>query len=229
MTHTQWTTVDQYLNDTIVKPDDVLDAALRASNEAGLPPINVTPAQGKLLQLIALAAGARSILEVGTLGGYSTIWLARALPPGGRLVSLERNPRHAEVAVANLERAGLSAVTDVRVGPALETLPRIAEDGEGPFDLVFVDADKPSNADYVRWTLRLTQEGSVIIIDNVIRDGAVVDAGSADPAVAGTREAIELMAAEPRLSATGVQTVGAKGYDGFTMAVVTADSSGRQS
>lgn len=228
MTHTLWTTVDQYLTDTLVKPDDTLDAALRASGEAGLPTINVTPAQGKLLQLIALAAGARSILEIGTLGGYSTIWLARALPPGGRLVTLERNPRHAEVAAANLDRAGLSAVTGVRVGPALETLPRMAEEGEGPFDLVFIDADKPSNSDYVRWALRLTREGSVIIIDNVIRDGAVADAGSRDPAVAGAREAIDLIAAEPRLSATAVQTVGAKGYDGFTMAVVTGDSNGRK-
>lgn len=229
MTDAQWTTVDRYLTETLVKPDDAHEAALRASEEAGLPAMQVTPAQGKLLQLIALAAGARSILEIGTLGGYSTIWLAGALPRDGRLVTLEVNPVHAVVAAANLERAGLSAVVDVRLGPAMETLPRLAEEGAGPFDLVFIDADKPSNAGYLRWALRLAREGSVIIVDNVIRGGAVVDPDSSDPSVVGAREVIDLIAAEPRLSATAVQTVGAKGYDGFTLAVVTADSSGRQS
>ena len=165
-------------------------------------------------------AGARSILEVGTLGGYSTIWLARALPPGGRLVTLEAEPRHAEVAAINLDRAGVADVVEIVIGKALDTLPRLAEDGRGPFDFVFIDADKPGNPDYFAWALRLSRPGAVIVVDNVVRGGAVADAGSDDPAVLGTRRLVELVAAEPRVTATAVQTVGSKGHDGFLLAVV---------
>ena len=165
-------------------------------------------------------AGARSILEVGTLGGYSTIWLARALPPGGRLVTLEAEPRHAEVAAINLDRAGVAEVVEIVIGKALDTLPRLAEDGRGPFDFVFIDADKPGNPDYFAWALRLSRPGAVIVVDNVVRGGAVADAGSDDPAVLGTRRLVELVAAEPRVTATAVQTVGSKGHDGFLLAVV---------
>jgi predicted O-methyltransferase YrrM len=218
-----WTAVDRFLTDLLVPPDPALDAALRDSDAAGLPAISVSPNQGKLLQLLARALGARTILEVGTLGGYSTIWLARALPPGGRLVTLESEPKHADVARANLARAGLADVVELRLGPALETLPRLAAEGRGPFDLVFIDADKPSTADYLTWALRLSRRGSLIVVDNVVRDGAVIDADSADPKVRGVRRFHEALAAEPRVSATAIQTVGSKGYDGFALALVTAD------
>ena len=217
----QWTVVGQYLADLLVPPDAALGAALAASEAAGLPAIAVAPNEGKLLQLLALMCGARTILEIGTLGGYSTIWLARALPPGGRLVTLELDPAHAEVARANVGRAGLAEVVEVRVGPALETLPRLAAEGRGPFDLVFVDADKGGYPDYLAWALRLTRRGSVIVADNVVREGAVADPASDDPNVRGVRRFLELLAAEPRVSATAVQTVGSKGYDGFAIAVVT--------
>lgn len=220
MTEQLWTSVDQYYSDTLVKPDEALDAALRDSDAAGLPPINVTPTQGKLLHLMARFCGARSILEIGTLGGYSTIWLARALPDGGRLVTLEAEPRHAEVARANIARAGLADRVEVRVGRALDTLPQLEADGSGPFDFVFVDADKPSNPDYVEWALKITRPGSVIIVDNVVRDGAVADSGSEDSAVLGVRRMNELIAADQRLTATAVQTVGSKGYDGMLVALV---------
>jgi predicted O-methyltransferase YrrM len=180
----------------------------------------VAPNQGKLLHLWARMIGARSILEVGTLGGYSTIWLARALPPGGRLVTLEAEPRHAEVAVANLERAGVADRVDVVVGKALDTLPVLADEGRGPFDLTFIDADKQGNADYFQWAVRLSRPGSVIVVDNVVRQGSVLDAGSDDPAVVGTRRLFEVVAAEPRVTATAVQTVGSKGHDGFLLALV---------
>jgi predicted O-methyltransferase YrrM len=222
MSREQWTAVDHYLTDLLVTPDAALDAALRDSAAAGLPSINVTPNQGKLLHLLAKAMGARSVLEVGTLGGYSTIWLARALPAGGRLITLEIDPKHAAVARANLARAGVADVVEVRLGPALDTLPQLAAEGRGPFDLVFIDADKPGNSDYFRWALKLARPGSLIIVDNVIRNGAVVDATSADPAVQAVRRLNELMAAEPHVSATAVQTVGAKGYDGFAVALVLA-------
>lgn len=217
----QWTAVGQYLADLLVPPDAALDAALAASEAAGLPAIAVAPNEGKLLHLLALMCGARTILEIGTLGGYSTIWLARALPPGGRLVTLELDPAHAEVARANVGRAGLAEVVEVRVGPALETLPRLAAEGRGPFDLVFVDADKGGYPDYLAWALRLTRRGSVIVADNVVREGVVADPASDDPNVRGVRRFLELLAAEPRVSATAVQTVGSKGYDGFAIAVVT--------
>jgi predicted O-methyltransferase YrrM len=197
-----------------------LTLALSDSAAAGLPPINVAPNQGKLLHLWARMVGARSILEIGTLGGYSTIWLARALPAGGRLVTLEAEPRHAEVAAANLDRAGVGDVVDIVVGPALDTLPVLASEGRGPFDLTFIDADKQHNADYFDWALQLARPGGVIVVDNVVRGGSVVDAGSDDPAVAGTRRLFDLVAAEPRVTATAVQTVGAKGHDGFLLAFV---------
>lgn len=215
-----WSAVDDYLATTLLGADPALETALRESELAGLPAIQVTPLQGRLLNFLARLAGARRILEVGTLGGYSTIWLARALPPGGRLISLEIEPKHAEVARANVERAGLGDAVEVRLGRALDLLPAMAADG--PFDLSFIDADKPSNPDYFEWALRYSRPGSVIVVDNVVREGAVVDAGSADPAVAGVRRVLELMAAERRVSSTALQTVGAKGYDGFSVSLVTS-------
>jgi predicted O-methyltransferase YrrM len=223
MTQEQWTAVDSYLRDLLVPPDPALDSALQASAAAGLPAIHVSPNQGKLLHLLARLQGARTILEVGTLGGYSTIWLARALPAGGSLVTLEVDPNHAEVARANLARAGLAGVVDLRLGPALDTLPRLAAEGRRPFDLIFIDADKPGYPDYFAWALRLSRTGSLIVADNVVRKGAVADPASEAPAVRGVRRFLELLAAEPRVSATVIQTVGSKGYDGFALALVTAE------
>ncbi|HEU5475387.1 MAG TPA: O-methyltransferase [Actinophytocola sp.] len=222
MTQAVWTEVDQYFTGQLVPHDHALDATLAASNAAGLPAINVAPNQGKLLNLLAQIRGARRILEIGTLGGYSTIWLARALPPDGRLVTMEYDRRHAEVARANIARAGLADRVDVRVGAALELLPALARERPEPFDLFFIDADKQSNADYFRWALRLCRVGSLIIVDNVVRGGRVVDGRSDDPGVVGTRRLIDAMAAEPRVTATAVQTVGSKSYDGFAMALVIA-------
>ncbi len=219
----QWTAVDNYFTDLVVKPDAALDAALQASDDAGLPHINVSPAQGKLLMQLAQMLGARKILEIGTLGGYSTIWLGRALPSDGRLITLEYDPKHAEVARANIDRAGLSAKVDVRVGRALDTLPKIEEEGNGPFDLIFVDADKPSNPDYLNWALRLSRRGSLLVFDNVVRGGGIIDAKNTDPGQVGTRRLLEMLGQEPRLSATAIQTVGVKGYDGFAMALVISD------
>jgi predicted O-methyltransferase YrrM len=218
----QWAAVDRYICDTLIPPDEALDAALRASNEAGLPPINVAPNQGKLLHLLARIQGARSILEIGTLAGYSTIWLARALPAGGRVTTLELEPKHAEVARKNFTRAGLSDTIDLRLGRATDTLAQLTAKGAGPFDLVFIDADKASIAEYFAWALKLTRVGSLIIVDNVVRKGAVIDAASADESVRGVRRFNEVLAKEKRVSATTLQTVGSKGYDGFTMALVTA-------
>ncbi|HEY7873891.1 MAG TPA: O-methyltransferase [Actinomycetota bacterium] len=220
MTQETWSAVDAYLADVLVGSDAALDEALRASEAAGLPAIQVTPNQGKLLYLLAKLGGARSILEIGTLGGYSTIWLARALPDGGRLTTLELDAGYAEVARANVERAGIGDAVEIRVGRALETLPVLAAEDAGPFDLVFVDADKPSNPEYFTWALELTRPGSLIVVDNVVRDGAVVDADTEDPGVQGVRLLNELMAADPRVSATTIQTVGSKGYDGFALALV---------
>ena len=218
----QWTTVDRYITDMLVPSDPALDAALAASTAAGLPAINVAPNQGKLLHLLARMRGARTILEVGTLGGYSTIWLGRALPRDGSLISLEIDPKHAEVARANIARAGLADRVEVRLGRTVDSLAVIAAEGKDPFDLVFIDADKPSNADYFTWALKLTRPGSVIIVDNVIRKGAVADPASTDANVLGVRRLNELIAAEPRVSATAIQTVGSKGYDGFALALVVA-------
>ena len=221
MSQEWWDAVDDYFEGLLVPADPVLDEAVRASRDAGLPEIQVSATQGKLMNLLARTVGARSILEVGTLGGYSAIWLARALPAGGRLVTLEVDPAHAAVARANAERAGLAGVVEVRVGAALETLPKIAAEGGDPFDLVFIDADKPNNPGYFEWAVKLTRTGGLIIIDNVVRGGAVADPDNTSPAVTGTRRVHELIAAEPRVSATAIQTVGAKGYDGFTLALVT--------
>lgn len=223
MTQARWTAVDDYFAERLLPADPALEAALRATAEAGLPEINVAPNQGRLLHMLALMVGARAILEVGTLGGYSTIWLARALPPGGRLVTLEAEPRHAEVARANLARAGLAGVAELRVGPASETLPRLAAEGLGPFDLVFIDADKASTADYFRLALGMCRRGSLIVVDNVVRGGAVADPGGADASVQGIRRFVDAVAAEPRVIATALQTVGAKGYDGLALALVAAD------
>jgi len=220
MSQQQWTTVDDYYSDLLVPTDPVLDAVLAASEAGGLPAHNVAPNQGKLLMLLAQIQQARTILEIGTLGGYSTIWLARALPAGGRLITLEANPKHAEVARANIARAGLSDVVDLRVGRAIETLPQLTD--QAPFDLIFIDADKPSNPDYFTWALKLSRKGTLIIADNVVRDGAVIDADSDDPNVQGIRRFNELVAAEPRVSATAIQTVGSKGYDGFALILVTS-------
>ncbi|PKW13683.1 O-methyltransferase [Saccharopolyspora spinosa] len=213
----QWAAVDDYLGALLTPEDPVLTAALQASDEAALPHINVSALQGKLLNLLARSVQARSILEIGTLAGYSTIWLGRALPADGRLVTLEAEPKHAEVARANLARAGLDGITEVRVGPALDTLPELVEES---FDLVFIDADKPNIPEYFRWALVLTRPGGLVIVDNVVRRGAVVDEHSSDPAVQGARRFHEMLAAESRASATTIQTVGAKGHDGFTLAVV---------
>jgi predicted O-methyltransferase YrrM len=221
MTIERWTAVDRYIADRLVLSDSVLTAALEASAASGLPDISVTPNQGKLLWLWARVLGAKNILEIGTLGGYSTIWLARGLAAGGRLVTLEVEPKHAEVARANFARAGLEGVVELRLGPALETLPKLAAEGRGPFDLVFIDADKPNNPEYFAWALRLARRGSLIIVDNVVRGGAVINAESVDPSVQGVRRLNELLAAEPRVSATAIQTVGSKGYDGFAVALVT--------
>ncbi|MDT0611978.1 O-methyltransferase [Streptomyces lancefieldiae] len=217
-----WDDVDAYFINHLSPNDDPLEAALRESDAAGLPQVNVTANQGKLLQLLAQIQGARTILEIGTLGGYSTIWLARALPADGRLVTLEYSDRHAEVATRNIARAGLDALVDVRVGPALETLPELADENPAPFDLVFIDADKGNNPHYLEWALKLTSTGSLIVVDNVVRGGRVADADSTADDVRGTRAAIELIGSHPRLSGTAVQTVGSKGYDGFALARVLA-------
>ncbi|CAM5506980.1 O-methyltransferase OS=Streptomyces alboniger OX=132473 GN=CP975_10480 PE=4 SV=1 [Streptomyces alboniger] len=252
MSQQQWNSVDDYFTELLAPADEALSAALRDSEKAGLPHINVAPNQGKLLQLLAQVQGARRILEIGTLGGYSTIWLARALPADGRLITLEYEAAHADVARANIARAGLDKVVDIRVGPALDSLAEIGaehardgkdgEDGKddgaegkddgaegkdagnaedtAPFDFVFIDADKVNNPRYVEWALKLTRPGGLIVLDNVVRGGAVTDPASTDPSVRGTREALALMAEHPRLSATAVQTVGGKGYDGFAVARV---------
>jgi predicted O-methyltransferase YrrM len=223
MTQPQWTAVDKYLADLFAQHDPALDAALADSQAAGLPAIQVAAVQGKLLHVLALLSGARKVLEVGTLGGYSTIWLARALQPGGRLVSLEISPAHADVARKNLARAGVADRVEVRVGPALEALPKIAGEGIAPFDLVFIDADKQNNAAYFDWAVRLGRRGTLIITDNVVRDGAVIDAESTDERVQGVRRFHAAVAADPRVTASAIQTVGQKGYDGLSFAVVTAD------
>ncbi|MFJ8631065.1 O-methyltransferase [Streptomyces sp. NPDC093568] len=217
-----WDDVDEYFSAHLSPDDETLRAALRDGEAAGLPDIGVTAPQGKLLQLLAEIQGARNILEIGTLAGYSTIWLARALPADGRLISLEYSAKNAEVATRNIARAGLDRIVEVRIGPALESLPKLADENPAPFDLVFIDADKANNPHYVEWALRLTRTGSLIVVDNVVRGGRVVDAESDAPDVRGTRAAIELIGNHPRLTGTAVQTVGSKGYDGFALARVVA-------
>lgn len=222
MTQSTWDAVDQYLVGTLSPADPILEAALANSAAAGLPPIQVAPNQGKLLMLAAKAIRAERILEIGTLGGYSTIWLARALPAGGRVVTLEFEPKHAEVAKANLARAGFAEMVDVRVGRAIDLLPGVLAQGLGPFDLVFIDADKQSSPEYFAWALRLTRVGGLIVLDNVVREGEVTDGQSTDPRVLGIRKALEVMGSEPRVMASAIQTVGGKGYDGFAIALVVS-------
>ncbi|MFG3345113.1 O-methyltransferase [Streptomyces sp. NPDC048018] len=218
--HAQWTTVDRYFTDLLAPADDALTAALADSTAAGLPEIAVAPNQGKLLHLLVATQGARNVLEIGTLGGYSTIWLARALPADGRLITLEYDPKHADVARGNLARAGLDKIVEVRVGAALDTLPLLEQEGAGPFDFVFIDADKVNNPHYVSWALKLSRPGALIVVDNVGRAGKVATPHPEDPAVTGTREMVELVAREPRLDATAFQVVGTKGYDGLLIARV---------
>jgi predicted O-methyltransferase YrrM len=217
-----WTAVDQYLVEQLVPADPALEAAREANAAAGLPAIDVSPVQGKLLHLLARMQRAERILEIGTLGGYSTIWLARALPPQGRLVTLEFEAKHAAVARENLQRAGVASQVELRQGPAATSLEQLHAEGAAPFDMIFVDADKRNNPVYLEWSLRLSRLGTLIVVDNVVRDGAVIDAESKDADIQGTRRFFEMLAREPRLSATAIQTVGSKGYDGFVLALVTS-------
>lgn len=225
MTEPCWSAVDHYLTDLLVPSDPAFDAALAGNSAAKLPQIDVSPLQGKLLHLLARLSRARTILEIGTLGGYSTIWLARALPSGGRLISLEADPRHAAVANGNIARAGLAHVVDVRVGKALDSLPVIEAEGLGPFDMIFLDADMANNAHYLAWALKLSRTGSLIVVDNVVRKGDVIDAANTKPNILGLRRMFELLSNEPRLSATAIQTVGRKGHDGMVIALVNGDAS----
>ena len=215
-----WTAVDRYVSQMLIPPDPILDAVLRANEAAVLPPHHVSPSQGKLLYLLARLSEAGRILEIGTLGGYSTIWLGRALPANGRLITLEADPAYAEVARANIARADLASIIEVVTGEALDTIPKLLADGRGPFDLIFIDADKRNNPGYFTWALKLSRPGSLIVADNVVRGGALIDGDSDHPHIRGVRRFHELLAAEPRVSATTIQTVGSKGYDGFTLAVV---------
>ena len=215
-----WTAVDEYFGSLLAPSDENLDAALKANREAGLPAIDVSPLQGKFLHVLVQMTQAKRVLEIGLLGGYSTIWMARALPRGGRIVSLEFSPKHAEVARANLRRAGLLSRVDIRIGPALESLPVLASERGGKFDLIFIDADKGNNPHYLEWALKLSHRGTVIVVDNVARHGTVIDTKSKEADIVGTRRCLEMMAANPRLSAFAMQTAGVKGLDGFAMAVV---------
>jgi predicted O-methyltransferase YrrM len=216
----RWVAVDRYVSDLLMPEDSVLEAVLRESAEAGLPPIQVSQSQGRMLHILAQSHGARSILEIGTLGGYSTIWLARALTAGGRLVTLEYEPKHAEVARRNFEKAGMAGVIEIRVGRAQDTLPTLAAENRGPFDLIFIDADKVGYPEYFGWALKLSRPGTLIIADNVVRNGAVSDGASTDPNVVAVRRMFELVAKEPRVMSTVIQSVGGKGYDGFMIALV---------
>lgn len=226
MSQDLWTAIDEYITGHLIEPDPALETALSASDAAGLPQIAITPSQGKLLELLARIHHAGSILELGTLGGYSTIWLARALPRDGRLVTLEREPSYAEIARASIDNAGFGEIVEIRVGPALQTLPELHAEGAGPFDMIFIDADKQNYPRYLEWSLKLSRVGTVIVGDNVVRAGAILDPAADDPsfndggAAAGARRFYEMLAAEPRLSATAIQTVGAKGHDGFALALV---------
>jgi predicted O-methyltransferase YrrM len=221
MSQTLWNQVDDYFAQLLIPADEPLDATMRSCTAAQLPPISVAPNQGKLLNLLARLRGAKKILEIGTLAGYSSIWMARALPPGGKLITLEVDPRHVAIARENLDRAGLAAAVEIRLGRALDLLPALAD--EAPFDLIFIDADKPSNAEYFAWAVKLARPGTLIIVDNVVRSGGVVDAGSTDAGVQGVRRMMQAVAAEKRVSATALQTVGGKGYDGLLLALVNPD------
>jgi predicted O-methyltransferase YrrM len=215
-----WNAVEGYILENLIPADPILQEALKRNNALGLPTIDVAPNEGKLLYLLAKMRGAKRILEIGTLGGYSTIWLARALPEGGTLTSLELDPKHAEVARANIAGAGLSSKVEVQIGPALDSLSQLHRQGASPFDFIFIDADKSGYPAYLDWSMRLSQPGTVIVADNVIREGAVIEADSKDSSVQGVRRFLEKIGANPRLEATAIQTVGTKGYDGFAMAVV---------
>jgi predicted O-methyltransferase YrrM len=223
MSDKNWAEVDQFIADLFVNPDPVLDAAMQASEKSGLPEIEVSPSYGKLLFLLAKMIGAKKILEIGTLGGYSTIWMARALPKTGRLITLEYDPKHAEVARKNIEHAGFARNVEIRIGKALDSLPKIEAEGEGPFDLIFLDADKPNNPAYFEWALKLSRKGSLIVADNVVRWGAITNPKPTDASVSGVRHFLELVAKEKRVTATAIQTVGVKGHDGFALALVVAD------
>jgi predicted O-methyltransferase YrrM len=214
--------VDAFIGETLTPEDETLQAALDAAEAAGLPQIQVSPPQGRMLQLLGRLVGARTVLEFGTLGGYSTILLARALPEGGRLITLEANAEYAEVARVSIERAGLSGIVELRVGPALETLPALEAEGVGPIDFTFIDADKVNTPNYFAWALDHSRPGSLIVADNVVRDGSLADVSSPDPATRAQRRLHEMLAAEPRITATTIQTVGSKGYDGFTIALVNS-------
>ncbi len=219
-----WTAVDTYIAHTLIPSDPILEEALKANAEADLPSIDVSPAQGKFLYLLAKIKGANRILEIGTLGGYSTIWLARALPSGGRLITLEVDPKHAGVAAKNIARAGLTSLVEQRVGPALDSLAQLQAEHTPPFDLIFIDADKPNNPNYLDWAIRLSRPGTVIIGDNVVREGDILDPNNTDPRIVGTRLFLEKLGSHPRLDATVIQTVGSKGYDGFALAIVKAET-----
>ncbi|OBQ96133.1 O-methyltransferase [Mesorhizobium sp. AA23] len=215
-----WTAVDNYIVSSLFDADPTLDAVLAANREQGLPAIDVSAAQGKLLSLLVRIRGARKVLEIGTLGGYSTIWMARGLPADGRVVTLELEPHHAKVARSNFERAGISDKVDLRLRPALQSLAALVSENAGPFDLIFIDADKPNNPNYLSWAMRLSRSGTVIVCDNVIRDGAVLKDDGRDENVVGARAAFSFIGGEKRLDGTAIQTVGAKGYDGFAIAIV---------
>lgn len=215
-----WTAVDDYIVDKLLGNEGPSKTVLAANAAGGLPAIDVSPAQGKLLYLLAKAMGAKQVLEVGTLGGYSTIWLARALPAGGRVITLEIDVHHADVARANLADAEVAEQVEVRVGPALDSLADLAKEQVAPFDLVFIDADKKHNADYVDAAIGLARSGALIIVDNVVREGRVLDEDSADPNIRGTRRLFDALANDKRIEATGIQTVGLKNWDGFVIAVV---------
>jgi predicted O-methyltransferase YrrM len=217
-----WTAVDTYFGDLLIARDEKLEAALARNQKEGLPPIDVSRLQGKFLEMLVRISGARRVLEIGTLGGYSTLWLARGLPAGGRIVTLEFDPHHAEVARANLHHAGVLDRVDIRVGRAIESLPKLQDTADSPFDLIFIDADKDSYPEYLDWSLKLSRVGTVIVADNVVRDGKIIEADSADPLVQGVRRFNERMGAEPRLSATVIQNVGTKGYDGLALVIVVS-------
>jgi predicted O-methyltransferase YrrM len=220
MSEAVWSNVDRYLAEALIPADPILEAALVANAAGDLPAIDVSPTQGKFLHMLATIQRAKRILEVGTLGGYSTIWLARALPADGQLTTLEYSPKHADVARSNIARAGLAGIVEIRVGAAADSLAQLHAENAAPFDLIFIDADKPNNPTYLEWALKLSRKGTLIVVDNVIRDGEIVDANSTDPSITGTRTMFEKMSTDPRLTATALQTVGSKGYDGFAFALV---------
>jgi predicted O-methyltransferase YrrM len=225
----KWKEVDNFFSEALIPPDPVLESALERSRAAGLPAISVSPNQGKLLEILARMLGAQSILEIGTLGAYSTIWLARGMQPGGRLITLESDPAHAAVARANIARAGLQSVVELRLGSALDTLPQISAEDRGPFDLIFIDADKKNIPSYFEWALRLSRPGGVIVVDNVVRDGRVIDSNSDEPDIQGVRRFLEMVAVNTTVSGTAIQTVGVKGYDGFAIVRVASADEQRRS